>query len=84
MFGQLNPGSLSEVAEADELQVLIDQMCDELGTVIDAGAANILARQAQGSPKAAKSLLRRIRDYTEVEFDGRITKEVVYLRHWTT
>ena len=63
--------------ETEELQVLIEQMCDELGTVIDAGAANILARRAQGSPKTAKSLLRRIRDYAEVEFDGRITKEVV-------
>jgi Holliday junction DNA helicase RuvB len=63
--------------ETEELQVLIEQMCDELGAVIDGGAANIIARRAQGSPTAAKSVLRRIRDYAEVEFDGRITKEVV-------
>ena len=63
--------------ETEELQVLIEQMGDELGVVIGSGAANIIARRAHGSPKAAKSLLRRIRDYAEVEFDGRITKEVV-------
>ena len=63
--------------ETEELRVLIEQMGDELGIVIDGGAANIIAVRAEGSPKTAKSLLRRIRDYAEVEFDGRITKEVV-------
>ena len=63
--------------ETEQLQVLLEQMCDELGILIDGDAANVIARRTQGSPKAAKSLLRRIRDYAEVEFDGRITKEVV-------
>ena len=41
----------------------------------DAGAREIAAR-SRGTPRIANRLLRRVRDYTEVEADGRVTQQV--------
>jgi Holliday junction DNA helicase RuvB len=43
---------------------------------IEATGAAELARRARGTPRIANRLLRRVRDYAEVEGDGRITREV--------
>jgi Holliday junction DNA helicase RuvB len=42
---------------------------------IDDGAREI-ARRARGTPRIANRLLRRVRDFAEVEHDGRVTREV--------
>ena len=38
--------------------------------------ARAIAARARGTPRIANRLLRRVRDYAEVEYDGRITAEV--------
>ncbi len=43
--------------------------------VMEDGAAEI-ARRSRGTPRVANRLLRRTRDFAEVEGDGRITKEI--------
>ena len=43
--------------------------------VMEEGAAEI-ARRSRGTPRVANRLLRRTRDFAEVEGDGRITKEI--------
>jgi len=40
--------------------------------VVEAGASEI-ARRSRGTPRIAKRLLRRVRDYAQVRMDGRIT-----------
>ena len=47
-----------------------------LETAIDNEAALELARRARGTPRVVNRLLRRVRDYAEVQGDGRITLEV--------
>ena len=47
-----------------------------LETAIDNEAALELARRARGTPRVVNRLLRRVRDYAEVQGDGRITQEV--------
>jgi Holliday junction DNA helicase RuvB len=60
----------------DELELIVRRSADILGTSIDKDGASEIARRARGTPRIANRLLRRVRDYAEVEFDGRITKEV--------
>ena len=40
----------------------------------EAGATEI-ARRSRGTPRIANRLLRRVRDYAEVKFDGNVSKE---------
>ena len=60
----------------DELALIVRRSADILGTQIDEAGASEIARRARGTPRIANRLLRRVRDYAEVEHDGRITKEV--------
>ncbi|HEV2706097.1 MAG TPA: Holliday junction branch migration DNA helicase RuvB [Pyrinomonadaceae bacterium] len=60
----------------EELELIVRRSAEILGTEVDAGGAREIARRARGTPRIANRLLRRVRDYAEVEFDGRITKEV--------
>jgi holliday junction DNA helicase RuvB len=60
----------------DELELIVRRSAGILGTEITDGGAREIARRARGTPRIANRLLRRVRDYAEVEHDGRITKEV--------
>jgi holliday junction DNA helicase RuvB len=60
----------------DELELIVRRSADILNTEVDDGGAREIARRARGTPRIANRLLRRVRDYAEVEHDGRITKEV--------
>ncbi len=60
----------------DELELIVRRSADILHTDIDDGGAQEIARRARGTPRIANRLLRRVRDFAEVEHDGRITREV--------
>ena len=60
----------------EELQFIVHRSAGILGTEITEGGAREIARRARGTPRIANRLLRRVRDYAEVEHDGRVTKEV--------
>ncbi|HWS54738.1 MAG TPA: Holliday junction branch migration DNA helicase RuvB, partial [Pyrinomonadaceae bacterium] len=59
-----------------DLEIIIHRSAEILGVEIEATGAAELARRARGTPRIANRLLRRVRDYAEVEGDGRITREV--------
>ena len=44
---------------------------------IDDKGANELAKRSRGTPRIANRLLKRVRDYSQVKFDGKITKIIV-------
>ena len=46
------------------------------GVEIDEDGAYELARRSRGTPRLANRLLKRVRDFAQVKYDGRITKEV--------
>ena len=48
----------------------------KLGVKIDAKGAFELARRSRGTPRLANRLLKRVRDFAEVKYDGNITYEV--------
>ena len=47
-----------------------------LGVRIDAGGARAIAERARGTPRVANRLLRRVRDFAQVNGDGRSTPTV--------
>jgi len=60
----------------EELATIVRRSAEILGTEIDDAGSREIARRARGTPRIANRLLRRVRDYAEVEHEGRITKEI--------
>jgi Holliday junction DNA helicase RuvB len=60
----------------DELQQIVERTAGILNIEIDPTGSSEIARRSRGTPRIANRLLRRVRDYAEVDHDGRITAEV--------
>lgn len=60
----------------EDLQTIILRSAEILNVEIDANGATEIARRSRGTPRIANRLLRRVRDYAEVDYDGRITETV--------
>lgn len=60
----------------DELKQIIMRSADVFQVEIDEEGAIELARRSRGTPRLANRLLKRVRDFAQVKYDGRITKEV--------
>ncbi len=65
-----------EFYTVDELKTIIIHSAAKLGVDIDEAGAYELARRSRGTPRLANRLLRRVRDFAQVKYDGRITQEV--------
>jgi Holliday junction DNA helicase RuvB len=61
---------------AEDLTEIVTRSAARLGIAIDAEGATEIGRRARGTPRVANRLLRRVRDFAEVEGDGRITRAV--------
>lgn len=59
-----------------ELEDIINRSAKVLGVEIDAEGATELARRSRGTPRLANRLLKRMRDFAQIKYDGRITLEV--------
>lgn len=64
-----------EFYRPDELGRIIMMSAKALGVEIDPEGAMELARRSRGTPRLANRLLKRVRDFAQVKFDGRVTKE---------
>ena len=60
----------------EDLEVICKRSAEILGVEIDGDGAREIARRSRGTPRIVNRLLRRVRDYAEVDYDGRINKEV--------
>lgn len=60
----------------EELQTIIMHSAGILHVEIDAEGAMQLARRSRGTPRLANRLLKRVRDFAQVKYDGRISNEV--------
>ena len=59
-----------------ELQTIIIRSAQVLGVEIDARGAAEIAKRSRGTPRLANRLLKRVRDFAQVKYDGRITYDV--------
>jgi Holliday junction DNA helicase RuvB len=65
-----------EFYELDELCTIIMQSASLLGVEVDEKGALEMAKRSRGTPRLANRILKRVRDFAEVKYDGRITEEV--------
>ncbi len=59
-----------------ELETIILRSAKVLEVEIDAEGAAEIARRARGTPRLANRLLKRVRDFAQVKYDGVINKDV--------
>lgn len=60
----------------EELQKIIIHSAGILGVEIDREGALEMARRSRGTPRLANRLLKRVRDFAQVKYDGKITRDV--------
>ncbi|HEY8447043.1 MAG TPA: Holliday junction branch migration DNA helicase RuvB [Thermomicrobiales bacterium] len=62
--------------ELPAMEEIITRSASILGVPIDQGGARAIALRSRGTPRVANRLLKRVRDYAEVNAGGEITEEV--------
>lgn len=60
----------------EELKTILMRSASVLGVSIEEAGAVELARRSRGTPRLANRLLKRVRDFAQVKYDGVISKEV--------
>lgn len=65
-----------EFYTVEELKGIIIHSAGILDVRIDEAGAMEMARRSRGTPRLANRLLKRVRDFAQVRFDGAITQEV--------
>ena len=68
-----------EFYEVEELKVIIQHSARILGVEIEEKGALELARRSRGTPRLANRILKRVRDFAQVKYDGIITQDVATL-----
>lgn len=61
---------------SEDLATIVHRSADILGVEIEESGAREIARRSRGTPRIANRLLKRVRDFAEVDYDGRVTDEV--------
>lgn len=59
-----------------DLETIINRSAEVFGVKLDASGAAEIARRSRGTPRLANRLLKRVRDFAQVKYDGVITKQV--------
>ena len=65
-----------EFYSQQELTTIVIRSAQVLGVEIDPKGAAEIAKRSRGTPRLANRLLKRVRDFAQVKYDGRITLEV--------
>lgn len=65
-----------ELYNIEQLCQIIKRSADVLNIFIDDNGAEEIARRSRGTPRIANRLLKRVRDFAEVEYNGKISLEV--------
>ncbi len=72
-FGVMNR---MEFYTVEELKTILLRSARVLEVRIDEKGADALARRSRGTPRLANRLLKRVRDFAQVKYEGDITEEV--------
>lgn len=65
-----------EFYEPEDLKKIIENSAKKLSVEIDDKGAYELARRSRGTPRLANRLLKRVRDFAQVQYDGVITEAI--------
>lgn len=64
-----------EFYSVDELKLIIQHSARILDVILDEQGALELARRSRGTPRLANRMLKRVRDFAQVKYEGQITLE---------
>jgi Holliday junction DNA helicase RuvB len=62
----------------EHLEVICKRSAEIINIEIEDDGAREIARRSRGTPRIVNRLLRRVRDYAEVDYEGRITQQVAH------
>lgn len=65
-----------ELYSVEDLSSIIMKSADKMGVFVDETGAMEMARRSRGTPRLANRILKRVRDYAEVKYDGVIDLSV--------
>lgn len=65
-----------EFYNVKDLTTIVLRSAKVMELAIDEAGATEVARRSRGTPRIANRLLRRVRDFAEVKYDGNVTKQV--------
>ncbi len=65
-----------EFYTVDELALIIKNSAKRLNVKIEEAGAKEMGMRSRGTPRIANRLLKRVRDYAEVRYDGEITEAI--------
>ncbi len=65
-----------EFYSVEDLAYIVRRAGGIVGAQIDADGAYEIAKRSRGTPRIANRLLRRVRDYAQVKYDGFISKSI--------
>ena len=65
-----------EFYNSEDLSTIVQRSARIFDVPLDVKGAGEIAKRSRGTPRIANRLLRRVRDYADVKFDGQITAEV--------
>ena len=65
-----------EPYSVENLKIILKRSAAVLQVEMEEGGAEEIARRSRGTPRLANRLLKRVRDFAEVKYDGKISKEV--------
>ncbi|MBD3634217.1 MAG: Holliday junction branch migration DNA helicase RuvB [Methylophaga sp.] len=65
-----------EFYSPQDLSTIVQRSAGILNVKLEQSGAGEIARRSRGTPRIANRLLRRVRDYAEVKFNGEVTAEV--------
>ena len=74
-FGLMNR---MEYYTDEELATIVKNSADYLGVEIDKNAQLEIAKRSRGTPRLANRLLKQVRNFAEVKYDGKITEDTVH------
>ena len=60
----------------DNLKIILKRSAAVLQVEMEEGGAEEIARRSRGTPRLANRMLKRVRDFAQVRYDGVITEEV--------
>ena len=61
---------------AEELQAIVERSAGILNVEVDMEGAAEIARRGRGTPRLANRLLKRVRDFSQVRYSGRIDEDI--------
>src|SRR5262249_60686445 len=74
--GRSGTNSQPDFYTHEDLETICNRSAAILNVEIDGEGAHEIARRSRGTPRIVNRLLRRVRDYADVDYEGRITLDV--------